>query len=264
MITQIKPGSLLLLLLTVMILFTACKKDKATAEIPIVILPPAPVLENKTYLPERLNAGNSSIFFNYSAASALTEIDYGNGDKVTIQYDKNGYPYWLRRYINNELTYHADYFLNKDGLIIKAEMFTVRKKFEYSAGYYTLKYDQNKQPVTVSYYDDNDQLLQEQKNIFNASGNLLSETNGVHLLTSCNYDNKNGLFKNVKYAWLFALEKENPLLLSSINNLKDYINLPNPVHNKSFSYVYNPDNYPKTIHTTVNGVVSTTQVVYKK
>lgn len=264
MITQIKTSRSFLCVLTAMILFSSCKKDKPTAEIPVIILPPSPVQENKTYLPERLSTGNSSILFSYSATFALTEINYGNGDKVTLQYDKNEYPYRLRRYINNEPTFLADYFLDKNGLIITAEMFTIRKNVEFAAGYYTLKYDTNKQPVTISYYDNNDKLLQEQKNIFNSSGSLISETNGSNLLASYDYDIKNGLFKNVKYAWLFALEKENPLLLSSINNIKDYTDRPKPGNSRSFIYAYNQDNYPKTINTTVSGVVSTTQVIYKK
>lgn len=264
MITQIKIKGLLLFATAIMILPASCKKDKTPVEIKSTVPAPDPFKETKTYLPEKLTSGKSTISFNYSATLAITEIDYGNGDRVAVRYDAKGYPVILSRYKNNVITSAVDYFLNKEGQLIKAEMITILNETSSITGYYTVKYNTDNQPVTISYYDNNDKLLREQKNIFSSSGNLTSEENGSKIISSYDYDTKNGLFKNAGYTWLFILEKENPLLLSSINNVKEQTDRLNAVNSKKFSYAYNQDGYPETITTTINSVTSTTKIAYKK
>lgn len=267
---QIKSYSYLSVLLICLLLDTGCKKDKASPEIEKVIIPAEPPVVSppieKMWIPIRLNTGKSSIVFSYSASQALTKIDYGNGDRTEMSYNKEGNPDELARYTNKQLVYLIGYSYDKEGNLSKASMATVTNKgVEQPKGYYSIKYNAGRQPLVITYYANDHKIIAENQQIFSGSGNLLSENNNLNtILASYAYDTKNGLFKQVKYAWLFALEKEHPLFLSVANNIST-LNLSSKTTDKqTFSYTYNSDQYPETIKTVANELNTSTQVLYQE
>ncbi|WP_158795408.1 hypothetical protein [Pedobacter sp. L105] len=244
---------------------TACKKDKTPVQKTSVAIPPNIPVPEKAYIPTQLESGKSKMVFSYTSNLSLSKIDYTGGDSVVLNYTADGKPLNFLRYKNKKLIYSSEYSLDQTGIVISAAQFTLEDENSYAIGSYNLIYNTASQLTAISYYSTKDQLLNEQQKTYTTSGNLLSDdSTSPGLSLSYQYDDKNGLFKNVNYAWLFAVEKENRLLLSVINNIQQCNYTLMPDSNQTFSYAYNADKYPETIISTSNGISSTFKVTYKQ
>lgn len=256
--------------LTLIILFgicitQACKKEKPTVKEVSQAIPPPIEITEKADLPIQLTSGKSKTVFSYTAALALSKIDYSHGDSVVLKYTSNGKPGDFFRYKSGKLIFNSQFSVDKNGLVVEADQYTILNGNYYFLGYYTLTYATNGQLTSISYYNPDNQLLNGQQKIYTVSGNLANDNSIVpDLMLSYQYDDKNGLFKNAAYTWLFVLEKENLLFLSVLNNIQQ-CNYPlMPDSNQNFSYVYNADKYPETINSTLKGISSSFTVTYKQ
>jgi len=239
------------------ILLISCKKNQNKDSDNFVIETPGK--ENGIYIPAKISTGKSNMIFSYTADLALSKINYENGDSTTLKYTASGHPYRLYRYNAGIIISKSFYTLDKNGLIISAELFKGPTKI----GWYRITYTPTDQIATVTYSDSSGNLSDEQKYTYNKTGDLSNIKSAGSSLSDYQYDTKNALFKQVKYSWLFAIEKEDHLFLSSISNIQN-CNYPNTSkQNETFSYLYNEGGYPKKITTKFGGQTSVATVTYQ-
>lgn len=245
-------------------LFISCKKDHGTAkDNPGISLPGT---GNKIYIPDRLVTGKSNMSFSYTGANALSRIDYGNGDSTVLKFNTAGKPTSFTRYKAHEVVSVSYYNLDKDGTITGADQFAALSAGGDSlyTGAYSITYNTDGKITKVVYLNKMGKTVSEQQYSYGETGNLNGQKSTVPALTvDYLYDTSNALFRNVNYVWLFALEKESPLFLSAINNIKDCTYPSKAESNQASSYAYNEDGFPKTITTTASGLTSTSKVTYK-
>jgi len=259
---KIHNRHLSILILSGLFFFISCKKDKAVPKNNLAI--PAPELpqEPGIYIPAKLVTGKSNMIFSYTATAALSKVNYENGDSTVLKFNADGKPVEFRRYEDGKLVADTYYSRNANGFVIKAQMYLVTGKDQVKSGSYSVAYDSGGQITGVSYYDKNNRLLEEQQYGYSLSGNLAAQKSIV-LNANYSYDLKNGLFKHVGYAWLFALEKESCLFLSAINNIQECSYPQETASNQLLSYIYNTAGYPTTITITALGVTTATKVTYQ-
>ncbi|QNK63178.1 hypothetical protein H7F33_01245 [Pedobacter sp. PAMC26386] len=258
-----KKGLLVWLLLIAGL--TGCKKEEKKEGAPEKIIPPVVEAGNKKLIPVQLGTGKTKMVISYTEQMAFSKIEYGDGRKIEFTYDKQGKPFEVLRFRNDEAVSSTSYGLDENGQVIKAKMFTIKGDRFLFAGSYELRYNALNKPAGISYFNAEDNLLDKQERLYDEGGNLTSEKGGIKNSASVySYDLKNGLFKQVNYAWLLTLEKENSLFHSGINNLLSYSNPSVPAIEQSFSYEYNANNYPEVINAVVNGLKTSAKVVYKE
>lgn len=244
--------------------FISCKKGAAEDKIILANQPAAPDHETGIYIPAKLTTGKSETIFSYNAANVLAKIKYENGDSTVVKFNAAGKPTRLNRYKNGIYVHISYYTLTQDGMISEVEQYTVDSTGSRKVvGYLKLNYNSDKKINIVSYYTAA-QLIYTQQYSYSPTGNLLAQTSTEATLNATYaYDTKNALFKNVENAWLFALEKENNLFLSVLNNIQTCSYPSNTAANSTNLYVYNAANFPKIITSTIKGVNTTTSVTYK-
>ena len=257
---KIQNIHLSILLLSVFFFFISCKKEKAAPTNNLAIPVPTVPQQPAVYIPAKLVTGKSNMIFSYSATGALTKVNYENGDSTVLKFNTDGKPVEFRRYEAGKLITDTYYSRNANGLVIKAQEYQVTGKDQVKSGSYTIVYGSSDQISVVSYFDKNNRLLEEQQYGYAISGNLIAQKS-VLWNANYSYDVKNGLFKHVYYAWLFALENESCLFLSSVNNIKECSYPMETASNQLLSYAYNAAGYPITI--TGMGLTTAIKVIYQ-
>jgi hypothetical protein len=245
----------------VLLYFTGCKKGDDEA--PDKVIPPVVEAGTKVMVPVQIGTGKSKMVISYTDGLAFSKIEFGDGRSIVMTYTKMGKPLGLEGFKDNKLVSATDYVLDEKGRVIKGKMAVIKADRYVLTGHYELKYNETGQVAEVDYVDLNDRQVDRQEKRYDAGGNLIGEK-GMITDFVYSYDLKNGLFKYVNYAWLLAIEKEDILFLSGINNIKGFTNVLNPGDDQSFSYVYNGYGYPEVIHTLVNGSKNTAKVIYKE
>jgi len=259
---KVQNQTLSILLLSGFCLFISCKKDKATTENSLAAPPTNTPVNPGIYIPAKLTSGKSNMIFSYTAAGALAKLNYENGDSTLMKFNSDGRPVEFRRYENGKMTTTTYYSRNANGLVIKAQTYQVTGKDQVKSGSYTITYGSGEQIMTVSYFDKDNRLLEEQQYGYTTTGNLAMQKS-LLLTANYSYDLKNGLFKNVGYAWLFALEKESSLFLSAINNIQN-CNYPLETgSNQLLGYEYNIAGYPTVITSKALGLTTIINVKYQ-
>jgi hypothetical protein len=256
---------LLGLMLCCTVLYISCKKHTAAPENIIPVEVPQPESSTKTYMPAQLKTSKMNSTYYYTESKALGSIGYDNGDSTQLKFSSSGKPVSTKRYKNKVLVFASLYDVDSKGFITGAEQYTVNKGSEYvKTGAFTLSYNSDGKVDKVSYFNKSDVFLYEQQYSYGSGGNLSAQTSSeASLLAEYNYDAKNALFKNVGYAWLYALEKENPLFLSVINNVQQCSYPGKTTSNQTSTYTYNDASFPKSVTNTVAGVKESITVVYK-
>jgi len=257
---KIQKLSLSILILWGCCFAVCCKKDKAAPKNPVAVSPPEQEQLPGVYVPKKLSTGKANMLFGYTKSGALTKVDYENGDSTVLKYNAEGKPLEFSCYETGKLILTTYYSRNADGWIIKAQTYKVTGKDQVKTGSYTVTYS-GSQIAAILYYNKDNRLLEEQQYSYTAAGNLTAQKSPL-LTANYSYDLKNGLFKNVGYAWLFALEKENSLFLSGVNNIQNCSYPAESVSNQQLSYTYNTDGYPTAITITALGLSATTKVSY--
>jgi|GEM_PF-2512776 len=259
------PGkNTLLLFLLFEVSFTmACKKDKQPSKTILVEVPPEIEVPQKNYIPIQLGSGRSQMKLSYTSNHSISKIEYADGSSTVMSYTTDGKPFGLSRYNGKTLVFSNEYILDKNGIVVSVYQYILNEQGFNAIGHYDMTYNTQQQLIAVSYYDRYDKLLSDQHRTYDAIGNLTSEkSNSAELTTDYLYDDKNGLFKNVKYAWLLSVEKENKLFLSVLNNIRQCNYSLMPDSNQNFSYIYNINKYPETVSSTAKGITSSIAVTY--
>lgn len=259
---KVQNQLLMILILAGSCCFISCKKDKAGNKNNLVVSPPEQGPESGIYIPARLSSGKSNMIFSYTKTGALTKIDYEHGDSTILKFNTTSKPVEFRCYKSGILTSATVYSRNANGWIIKAQAYTVSGKDQTQAGFYTISYDSNGQITAVVYYDSNNRLVETQQYNYSPEGNLTGQKSAV-LTANYSYDLNNGLFKQAGYAWVFALERENSLFLSVVNNIQQCNYTEKSQSNQQLNYVYNKAGYPTKITATALGLTATTNVIYQ-
>jgi hypothetical protein len=268
-----KTSRIFAVLFTLLTITTSsCKKEKVEGsklknEEPIVVLPPEKDSgTNETaYLPVRLGSGGLKITFGYNDNQSLSKIDYtAEGCSIQLSFDAGNYPLQLKKFNGETLTYLAEYTLDENNKVVRSDQYDIVNKQYILTGYYTIAYNNNQQPERITHFNPRGVKLNERQRSYDPSGNLLREVGSSPAHTfNYLYDTKNAVFKNAGYAWLFALETGDDLLLSQLNNIIQADASHTGPGNPSFSYVYNTHDYPQSMTMTVDGNALTYAIVYQ-
>lgn len=262
---KIKMKSIQLFLLAGLSLAAGCKKDKTGIENASAAIPPVINHGEKKFIPVQIGTNDPKTLFSYTSARSLSKIEYKDGKSTVMNYDQDGRPLALLRYQGSKLISSTEYQLDKNGVVNRGDQFAVTGTKYKNTGYYILTYNARGQLTGIGYYDTDDNLTGTQQKNYDAAGNLVSEQSSLAALElNYTYDDRKGIFSNVKYAWLFAAEKESGLFLSVINNIRNCDVPKKPADNMSFNYIYNSDRYPETISTTIQGKTTNDKVIYKQ
>ena len=254
-----------------------CKKRSATSTpenpespspvVPVVPKPPEP--ESKRMTPQSLTAENQKIDLAYDADQILlTEIRQSNGTRERIIYKDKHHPKQYQRYLKDELQYQVDYIMSTEGLITRAIQNTVSAggKVMTPMGAYDISYNDDKQIERVDWYDHQN-MLQKSKTYSYNDGKLL--TSAAVVIPKGNtetydYDDKHGIFDQVPFLNVLALENEAFFLKNVQANLKHISNNSQPSEALSFELQYNTTGYPSAIkQTNSSGKSSTYKINYK-
>jgi len=242
----------------------ACKKAESQTEKIGVVTPPVISKPEAKLLPLQMGTGKSKMTFSYTSGHALSKIDYGDGTSSVLEFTATGSPSLLTHALGNEIVAYTQFKLDNSGRVIKGSSYTIAGNKDVFAGMFSVTYQSDSKISEISHYDSKQILLSTDKRIYADNGNLIMEQ-GVAGVVSANYsyDDKNGLFKNVGFAWLFAIEEQNMLFLSGLNNISSCGYPLKSLNNQSFSYTYNEDGYPESVKFPVNGVATSYKVSYK-
>jgi len=242
----------------------ACKKDDPYAETIVVVAPPVTSQPENKLIPVQMGTGKSKMTFTYTEDHSLSKIAYGDGTSTVLEFNAFGKPSQLLHYDGEELMYYTQLRLDNAGRISSAKTYSVADDTYQLIAMFNLTYTSDSQISTISYHNEHAIPITIEKRIYAENGNLIREQNSTGTETAnYTYDDKNGLFKNVNYVWLFAIEEQNKLFLSDLNNLStcDYP-LAN-AGNQHITYTYNQDSYPDVITSQISGIKQSYRVTYK-
>lgn len=245
------------------LLTAGCKKKESYAESGPVIIPPPAEAGPAHLLPLRLGTEKSAIRISYTADSALAAVSYPGGKKLVVLYNSKGMPEILEKYSGNVLAEIRYLSFNPAGQLKQVDQYLVKNEMETFNGYFTVAYSQAGLPGTLNFYDARSKPADVQQLNFDAAGQLVSSTVKGTLQGNYTYDQGKGLFSHVRYAWLAALDGEDPLFLSAAGNLLQCSFPAAPGNDRSYSYVYHTTQYPGLIRQTVAGVTTEIPVSYQ-
>jgi YD repeat-containing protein len=240
----------------------SCKKHEVTSKNNLVDPNPEEAQNPSAYRPAKLTSGKSVILFNYNKAAALYKVDYGDGDSTLLKFNSSGKPVELSRYENGKMNSTTYYSRDQSGNITKAQIYLVSGNDELKSGSYQIAYSADGKISSVNYYDKDNRMVEEQLYTYTTAGNLSAQKSAL-LNAQYAYDEKNGLFKNAGYAWLFAVEDEGALFLSGVNNIAQCSFPLASGNNQTLNYTYNSAGYPVSITSTRSGLTTTTKITYQ-
>ncbi|SEB08906.1 hypothetical protein [Pedobacter hartonius] len=251
-------------LLTGFSVIPACKKAEPQTKAIHDTESPGGTGQEKALIPLQIGTGKSKITFSYTADNSLSKVEYGDGTSTVLKYNTSGKPSALMSYQGLELRSFTQYTLDKDGWVVRANKYLVTDQGYDDAGNDVFTYYTASRLSQISHYNLQNKLLGTSQKFYSASGNVIRDQNSIDALSAGYlYDEKNGLFKNAGYAWLFAAEDGNKLFFSCINNVRACTYVLKPDLNQSFSYTYNTDGYPATVTSVSNGVTVSSKVTYR-
>jgi hypothetical protein len=243
-------------LVLVLIFQTACKKKGGSSppdgpEVPVQPVSPSnPGSEMKMLTPQSISTDRLKVEFVYMTnENRLTEIRQSNGTREMINYNDRGVPKEYKRFLKDELIYHVYYLSEEDGLVTKANQYTVASggKALTPIGNYQIKYGTQKQIETVEWYDFKNMLMQSEHNTYD-NNLLLTERKSTELTTQTfEYDEHPGIFKHVPQLQLFSIEHQAFYMLNQKTNVKSIRNENHAAEDVKFEMQYNIDGYPSTI-----------------
>lgn len=265
---KIQLKNLLFALALGLSMLLSCKKNEHIIDVktekPEVIIPPVTELPAKELLPLQFKSGQSTMIFKYKDDHSLSSIAYSSKTRTDLLYSTTGKLIGLQHFDGGQLVSTTELTTDKNGLIILAEHILMEDDQYKPTGYYSLEYNALQQISTISYYDQFNKLINKQQRNYNPSGKLDNTSwSQPGMNVNFTYDDKNGIFKNLSIAWLFAIEKSDLLFNSGVNNITASTNLLDPDSDQTFRYTYNKDNYPETITSTIKGKASNIQVTYQ-
>lgn len=254
-----------------------CKKTSASTDLKetqqekIPENPPEKPLV-KALLPVKMKAAQFEVTLKYldDLSMFLTEIKSSDGYTSKIAYNKEGYPSKFEKYKNDVLFQTVYYYRDNKKLIDRVTRFDYDAKREIVTpkGYYTLGYDANEQLTSIKNYGITKQLLYEEALTYTADGNIQNNTisgnSAQNNSTNYTYNNKNGIFKHLPYAHLWAIEAENQILHPGKNNRLSNSSTQKPVENSTYSYKHTSSDYPEEMSRTKNKVTEVFKISYKE
>ena len=258
-------SSYLLLPLALMLLAN-CKKHHNDNPEPTPEIPPI-VEETKRYLPIKFESGNKVMTLKYLDNTALlSEIESTDGRKEIYTYNSEQKPVKYERYQAGEQVYLIDYLRNADGLVVKSNRFIIAPRVFTPEGYNTFTYNSDNKLISYKTYDNANKLLQEEVSEYSPTGDLITTikitTGQANVTTNLSYDNKNGVFKEVSYTKLLAINATEDFLISAPHNLMDRSY--SSSGSVTYSYQYNTDNYPVQYIVTDGTNAKTVKVNYRQ
>jgi hypothetical protein len=242
-----------------------CKKSDVQALKVDNSKPPLAIVPRNQLIPEQMGTGKTKMTYSYSADYSLCKIVYGDGTSTELEFTADGKPSYLTHYAGDDPTSLTQYKMDTKGQIISGTTYKITEDTYQMLRIFKILYKSDAQINTISYYDQHETLTKIEKWLYAENGNLIKTQNNDGLITAdFSYDDKNGLFKHVKYAWLFAIEEQNNLFQSGQNNISS-CSYPSAVtRNQKISYTYNKDNYPENITSEVRAEKLSYKVTYKK
>lgn len=245
-------------------LVSACKRHDPAPQKIAEPNPPEAALPGKKLVPTQIGTGKSKLSFSYTKDYSLSKIEYGDGTSTVLEFTPDGNPFDLVHYDAEEMVSYTEYRLDNANRVLKGTAYSTTGNVYKKVGSFTLAYSSDLLISSIRYYNGQEILTNTEERFYEANGNLKRELNTIAAYTAeYLYDDKNGLFKNVKFAWLYMIEEQNRLFLSSQNNIISCTYPSNTLNNQNFSYTYNQDRYPETVSSVISGVKLSQKVTYK-
>ncbi len=244
-------------LITMSFLFAACGKKETPAPAPkkeepevIVVAPPPAVI--KILLPVKLESDQETISLTYlKDTDLLSGIETTAGIKEMYTYtDKNELKQYDRyKKLNKEYTVY--YLRDQNGSVIQGNQNNVDGdgKVLTPKGSYKISYNSDAHISAISWLDNSRQSLGTSERSFSADGNVVkltgSGTSGQHLTFT--YDDKKGIFQNVKLKEVLSIESLPYLLFAARGNLISESDENADGNNIVYTYTYGSDHYPTSM-----------------
>jgi hypothetical protein len=235
---------------------SSCKKKKIQES---VVNPQPEQIAKKVLLPVRFESEKLTITLKYNSNTPnLIEVSDSEDYSTSITY-KNEQPYEIITARKGKEFKLVDYTRTKENEP-KARSFDYTSPVYVPTGYDILTYDEQARLIKMKQYKDGGELFQ-QTSMQYTSGNVSTRTVAAKAEESVaqifSYDTKNGVFQNIKYPERIIQYLRYSFLNIGQNNL---LKITNP--DVSFSYLYNPDDYPSQITFTQNKVSQTYKITY--
>jgi hypothetical protein len=241
-----------------------CKKAGPQAQKSDGSQPPVTTQPGNQLIPEQMGTGKSKMTYTYTADYSLCKIGYGDGTSTVLEFTADGKPSLLTHYEGSEPVYLTQYKLGSEGRILSGLSYEIADNIYVKQKSFRILYQSDTQISTINYYNERDLLIESENRLYAENGNLIKKQDSKGTETeNYTYDDKNGLFKNVKYVWLFAIEEQNKLFQSAMNNISSCSYPSSATKNQKITYTYNRDNYPENITSQVGTDKITYKVTYK-
>jgi hypothetical protein len=241
-------------------LFTACGKKESPVPTPgkdkpeVVVVVPPPVA-TKTLLPVKLESSQSIINLTYLKDTGfLREIETSEGVKEIYSYTEKNELKQYDRYKGTNKEYTVYYLRDQNGTVIQGNQNNVDGdgKVLTPAGSYKISYNSDNHISAVSWLDNSKRSVATSERFYSSSGNvvkLLISGTGEQS-SSFTFDDKNGIFKDVKFREILSIESLQHLLFATSGNLLSESDEKASANNVVYSYVYGADNYASSMTAT--------------
>lgn len=226
------------------IICVSCKK-LPNQEAPEIV-PPVETGQKKILIPVKIKSDKLTLTLDYQPGTALlTKISNTDKSHILITYKPTYYR--VEQFKDNVLYHYADFLLS-DTKATKVHSFDSFGRVDVPTGNYTLGCNSADQLVNIKDYNAANEFILERIMSYTTAGNLselkLIDKQGKINVVEYAYDNKNGIFKNVKHSQLLFLEIAYPFLCPASNNWLSCKNTKVSNEQVTYSYSYNADEYP--------------------
>ncbi len=227
-------------------LFIICVSCKKLPNRETETVPPEEIGSKKILIPVKIKSDKLTLTLDYQPGTAsLTKISSTDKSQILITY-KPIY-YRVEQFKDNVLYHYADFLLS-DNRTTRVHSFDSFGRVDVPTGNYTLGYNSADQLVNIKDYNAANEFILESVMSYSNVGNLselkLTDNQGKTNVVEYAYDDKNGIFKNVKHSQLLFLEIAYPFLCPGSNNWLSCKNTKVPKEQVTYSYSYNTDDYP--------------------
>jgi hypothetical protein len=208
-------------------------------------------VEKKLILPVKMVYDRLTTEFDYLPNTALLkEIRKSTGYRYIFLYDSKNLLFEYQIYQNDKLAYFAQFARDAQDNITKIIRFDVDLEYGHTyfpKGNYQVEFNSKKQLSKIQAYGANKKLMEERNLEYDTQNSLVkitSKAEGMESVANLQYDQKNGIYKNIAYLPLILIVHEDATLLNSMHNVIRYNDSSNPAEDRTASYEYNPNNYP--------------------
>lgn len=254
----------LLVALPVILMALCCKKEKSAKLTPVEVVEPGEEPAETKLQPVQLLNGKAKTTFSYTG-NRLIKMENSDNTHTTIRYDEHQSPLILENFTDEIRTGYSDYSVDASGQVVLVEKYTYKGLSLILLYTYKLTYNTSQQLCRIQTLNEYMELLNDRRITYDNNGNRKSVVFTTPQQTLVyTYDTRNALFKNMEYAFLLELETENPIFLSSSNNLIQVSGATATGANLGYDYNYNASNYPERIKVKIDGKTSSTyEVTYQ-